>query len=269
MQPGEAIEILKRDLGGFPVRAGGGLFFANQFGCAFGDADGFPSSFGGLMISGQHLLDLGYVMDEANAAIWDALVQFGTGGWHTNSVKFQSREGLEVNLIYKTVNKAPIAGQEELLLTFDASSLTIGLDLEYMRWVDLRKSLWPDMDPDGPLPMAPGKRFRWRAGKFQYYEALRQPTRWTRFTERMDDINQPGFFDLVADDLVAGYRFKAPYLLNHRKEKKRYYGAIFTVIADLLEDRDIAGLKQAYESFEFEDPIDRIYDAFLEGKVVM
>ncbi len=247
------ISDLLRRLHGTPAFVAGSCVAAEAHGKAeFGDIDVFVPSQQLLFVTVQQLLDQGYCLDERFDRVWYRWQRYGLKGWHTNSIRMQSLDGVETNVVYKLVDGHPTTSLAQVLESFDFGLLGVGYDVEDGTFRDMRTYLFPGMDPNGPLPMMPNKRSNWRQGFISQYNGLRQAARLAKYHNYGYDMSA------VMDDLLLGYRMAALYHTNHFDQDKQILGTIYETIADRIESNDLEELSQAYATIDFSDPLDEI-----------
>lgn len=253
----DIVDDLRLLLRGKPVFLAGSLVAAETYGLpyAFSDADIFTPSTGSLMATTQYLLCHGYQIDERFERVWHRWQQYGTRGWHTNSIRLFSSDGVEVNVIHKLIQKNPTTSLSQVLESFDFGLLGVGYDLEDNTRRDLRPYLFPGMDLTGPLPLLPNKRTAWRAGFISQYNGLRQAGRYAKYHGYGYDMS------LVKDDLIVGYRNAGAYLTARDKEEKKQLGMIYWSIADYIDEDRISELAEASKEILYLDSLDQIMDS--------
>lgn len=222
----------------------------------FGDVDVFVPTEQVMFATVQRLLDNGYVMDERFSRVWHRWLKYGFKGWHTNSMKLESLDGFETNVIYKVTEGHPTASMAQVLESFDLGLLARGFDLEFMKWRDMRSYLFPGEDPDGPLPMMPDKESAWLQGFISWYNGLRQPWRYAHYAQDYG-------YDLrrVKPVLLQGYEIAASYHLSKTDDDNQNKGLIYSKISEQIEDDNFVELVQFYKMLDFNDPLDEILEA--------
>jgi hypothetical protein len=251
--PAKAIADLAGQLHGMPVFIAGSCVAAHTYGHQdFADLDVFTPSQPVLFATVQRLLDNGYVLTERYDRVWQRWLRFGLKGWHTNSAKLESLDGIETNVVFKIVDSHPTTSLGQVLESFDFGLLGRGYDVEHDQWRDMRPYLFPGMDPQGPLPLMPNKRFNWRKGFVSQYNGLREAGRYTKYHGYGYDMS------LVADDLVLGYRMAALYHAGRFDERDKALAEIYQSLADRIEGHEIDELVEFYRTLDFNDPLDEI-----------
>ncbi len=256
MTPTSAITEVRSHLAGDPVFLAGSLVAAEVYNKTEAhDVDLFVPTTNVLMATIQKLLDRDYVFADNFERVWQRWLRYGTKGWHTNSIRLDSPMGYETNLVFKLTDGHPTTSLAQVLESFDFGLLAVGYDLELNQFRDMRPYLFPGLDPDGPLPMMPNKRFNWRNGFISQYNGVREFGRYAKYHGYGYDMSA------IKDDLVTGYRQAALYLTNHFEADKQQMGQIYETIAIKIEDDDIDGLVQASAQVDYKDPIVSIMEA--------
>jgi hypothetical protein len=254
--PSEAIVELSNSLYQEPAFIAGSCVAAAEYQLdGYSDIDAFVPTEQVLMTITQKLLDQGYTMDEKFDRVWYRWQRYGLMGWHTNSMKLHSRSDVEVNIIYKTVNRQPVRTLAQVLESFDFGLLAIGFDVEHGVKRDMRSYLHPDVKPGGPYPLNPEVRSNWINGFISQHRGLRQAGRYARYVDYGYDMSA------TTDDLVVGYRAAALYHSNSFDEEKKFLFDIYTALANRIEDHEIGELLQFYKTLDFKSPLDEIMAA--------
>lgn len=253
----DIIGDLRTLLRGRPAFLTGSLVAAEAYDLpfAYSDADIFVPSASALMANTQYLLDRGYTVDESFSRVWARWLEYGTGNWHTNSIRLNSDDGVEVNIVYKLVQKHPTTSLAQVIESFDFGLLAVGYDLEMDERRDMRRYLFPNHALGDPLPMMPNKRSDWRHGFISQYNGLRQSGRYAKYHKYGYDLSA------VKDDLITGYRNASAYMATRDKEDKQVLGQIYWTIADHIENDMIDELHAAAKEIQYLDSLDQIMDA--------
>ena len=222
---------------------------------AHSDVDLFCPTSQVLVTTGQKLLDNGYTLDDRFTRVWARWLRYGFKSWHTNSLRMHSPSGIETNLVFKLTDGHPTTSLAQVLESFDFGLLATGYELETGTFRDMRSYLFPDLDPDGPLPMMPNKRDNWRSGFISQYNGLRECGRYAKYHSYGYDLS------MVKDDLVTGYWEAALYFSTHFDEEKQMLGKIYEVIARHIEADNITELIEAGKKIEYKDSLDMIMEA--------
>lgn len=222
---------------------------------AYSDIDVFVPSQQVLVSTVQLMLDRGYTLDDRMERTWYRWLRYGMKGWHTNSLRLHSLQDTEINVVYKLVDGHATTSLAQVLESFDFGLLATGWDAESDMRRDLRGYLFPNHQPDGPLPLMPNKRANWRNGFISQYNGLRQGYRYAKYHDYGYDMS------FVADDLVIGYRMAALYHKDHFDVTKHVLGDIYLRIAQLIEGGGTDELIDSYKTLDFNDPLDQIMEA--------
>lgn len=224
---------------------------------AYSDIDVFCPSQASLASNVQVLLSHGATLDDRFSRVWQRWLNYGIGRFHTNSMRVNTKTGLEVNLVYKKVNDNALTSASSVIESFDFGLLASALDLRTDTLYDFRSVLFPGLDPDGALPLMPNKRDDWRNGFVSQYNGLRQMMRYVKY------LDYGYSMDEVRDDLVTGYRKAALYFGGHYDDDKQQLGLIYETIAIHIEDDDIDQMKKASKQIDYDDDLDVIMSALL------
>lgn len=226
---------------------------------AYSDVDLFVGSENEWIRSIQFLVDHGYSFGPRMEMLWYRVLHYGTHGWHTNSMKLLSPEGIEVNLIFKTVARKPVNSLSQVLETFDFGLLAMGWETEDGTYRDARAYQFPGLDPAGPLPMLPWRREAFRQGHFREHQGMRTFGRAARY---FDTYGYDG--SLVLPDMVDGYLNASQYYLDRTAPEKIQLGQMYQKIGLLLDDRDWPALHAASDLLPKADSMDELYDFLIE-----
>lgn len=239
-----------------PLGIAGSCAAAETYGSKeWADLDVFAYSDHALVAATQSLLDHGFTMDERFERVWYRWLRYGFKGWHTNSMKLHSPSDVEVNVIHKTIGGSATTSLAQVLESFDFGLLATGYDVESEQRMDMRGYLFPNHDPNGPLPMLPNKRENWVRGYISQYNGLREAARYAKYHGYGYDMS------LVKDDLVTGYEAAAHY--NSRDgfdEDKKLLAQIYDTLGDKIRADAIDELIESYKTLDFKDPLDLIMD---------
>ena len=255
--PDAAIAEVHRLLHGCPVYLTGSCVAAEVYDKpqGYSDVDLFTPTLQVYVSTIQSLLNAGYTMDERFERVWFRTLRYGVKSWHTNSMRLHSLDDVETNVVYKLVDGHPTTSLSQVIESFDFGLLSVGYDLETMQFRDMRSYLFPDLDPDGPLPLMPSKRDNWRQGFISQYNGTREGGRYAKYVGYGYDMTE------VQADLVHGYRMAASYHATSFDAEKQLLGEIFTAIADKIEGNEIDELTTAYQQLDFKDPLAQILEA--------
>lgn len=255
--PDQAIASVMATLHRQPVFLAGSCAAAQAYDKPDGwsDLDLFVPTQQVLISTIQILIDNGYTIDERFDRVWHRWLRYGMKGWHTNSMRLHSPQGVETNVVYKLVDGHPTTSLAQVLESFDFGLLSMGYDLETDTFRDMRSYLFPGYNPDGPLPMMPAKRDNWINGFISQYNGLREAGRYAKYWAYGYDMSA------VRSDLLTGYRMAADYHLDHFKKDKQALGEIYAKIAERIEADEIDDLAESYKLLDFNDPLDLILEA--------
>lgn len=257
LTPSEAISQVIDVLGALPACIAGSASSAETYGLELGrfsDIDVFVFSEFALATAAQRLVAAGFDIEPVHSRVYARWMKYGLNSWHTNSLK-TVRDGLECNLVYKTVDRKPLSSLSQVLESFDFGLLGTGYDLERGIKMDLRGYLFPGLDPDGPLPLMPARRDSWRGGFISQYQGLRELGRYAKYAQRGYDMS------LVKDDLIEGYLQAALYLSTRTESEKKLLSQIYFTAVDKLRIDDFDDLEVAGKSMLTLDSLDAIMDA--------
>lgn len=206
-----AIKQVARVVDGLPAFiAGSSAAAAHHFpvveATAYSDIDIFCASPEALVAAAERYRAQGYELSDRSARVYARALKFGFGDWHTNSIKLEGL-GHDVNLVYKTMARKPVASLAQVLESFDFGFLAIGYDAMAGEWRDLRPFYYPGMSlaPEDPLPLLPERREAWRNGFISRYQGLRMITRYVKYLDYGYNMS------LIADDMVTGYTAAGEY----------------------------------------------------------
>lgn len=255
--PDQALAGVQGLLRGEPVFIAGSCVAAQTYGkpTGFSDVDIFVPTQQVLISTIQTLLNHGYTLDDRFDRVWHRWLRYGLKGWHTNSMRLHSPQDVETNVVYKLVDGHPTTSLAQVLESFDFGLLGTGYDLESGQFRDLRGYLFPGLNPNGPLPMMPGKRENWVRGFISQYNGLREAGRYAKYWTYGYDMAA------VRSDLLTGYRIVASYHLAHFDSNKQALGEIYAKITERIELDEIDDLAESYKQLNFNDPLDLILEA--------
>lgn len=256
--PAEAIAVVCQPLAGLPACIAGSTVAAETYGMPLhtsSDIDVFCFSEQALIAGVQLLLTQGFELSERFERVWERWLQYGLRNWHTNSLKLLDPNGYEVNLVYKLTGGHPLTSLAAVLESFDFGLLATGYDLKLGQRMDLRSFLFPDLDPNGPLPMMPHKRADWINGFISQYNGLREMGRYAKYAQYGYDLSR------VKDDLITGYQQAAIYLLNRDEPEKQQLGDIYFSISLKIESDSINEMHEASKEILTLDSLDAIMEA--------
>lgn len=214
----------------------------------------------------ERALQAGFSLPDRMEQAAEDWTVYGVPNWQTNSLRLLNDDGLELNLIGKTVEGQPVISLEDTLRSFDLGLLARGWDCYEGTYHDMRAYFFqkgnPNFDPNGPLPWIPGRLNRFRKGRFSTHVAFRQPERIAKYAQYGYDMSA------VIPDAVLGYRANALYQQNKGGNTKDggsrdMLAQIYYQIADLIEAEDWQELVDAGKKIVYLDALDQIYEALL------
>lgn len=257
MEASDAIGQIILDLDGMPAFLTGSAVAADDHDLQFSwsDIDVFCPTSHVLIAAGQHLLDIGYKLDDRFSRVWARWLRYGFKSWHTNSLRLHSPGGVETNLVYKLTEGHAATSLAEVIESFDFGLLCTGYELESRAYRDMQSYLFPRTNKGDALPMMPNKRSNWRNGFISQYNGLREFGRYAKYHAYGYDMSA------VKDDLAEGYRAAELYMSDHFDEDKQQMGKIYGSIADKIEDDAIDELFEATKKIDYKDSLDSIMEA--------
>ena len=107
MTPTELIGQATQELTALPACIAGSAVAAETYGLPLGqfaDLDVFCFSSEAMIVGAMRLMASGFQIEERHSRVWHRWIKYGISGWHTNSLKLENAQGLDVNLIYKLVD---------------------------------------------------------------------------------------------------------------------------------------------------------------------
>lgn len=263
----QATAVVTAVLDGLPVFLAGSSATAARtpgFEHCYDDIDVFCSTPQALISSAEKLIATGFEITDRYKRVYHRWLKHGFKGWHTNSLKLKNlTTGLDVNLVYKTIDKKPTTTLAQVIESFDFGVLAVGYDCETGEWRDMRSYLFPSytIDPVNPvLPLLPERRKDWRSGFITQYHGLRQLNRFIRYMDYGYDMS------LAYEDMVMGYQ-QASIFYTARTDRPdlEALGRIFESIAMQMEDAhkldDWDSLRAASSEIIYLDELDSILEA--------
>lgn len=257
MTPTELIGLATQELTALPACIAGSTVAAETYGLPLGqfaDLDVFCYSSEAMIVGAMRLMAAGFEIEERHSRVWHRWIKYGISGWHTNSLKLMTGDGVELNLIYKKVNRHPLTSLAAVLESFDFGLLASGYDLEQGTHHDMRTYLFPDLDPTGPLPLMPQRRDGWRGGFISQYQGMRELGRYAKYIRYGYDMS------LVQDDLVTGYMNAAAYMSNRTEPEKQLLSQIYYSAAEKVEANDLKDIEEFADLLVSTDQLDAIMD---------
>lgn len=257
LTPDEAFVEASALLNRLPVFGAGSLFSAMVYDVQDGyhDLDLFVPTQQVLISTIQLLQTQGYTFDDRFDRVWQRWLRYGLKGWHTNSMRMHSPDGVETNIVFKMVDGHPTTSLSQVLESFDFGLLGVGYDFESQQFRDMRSFLFPHLNPEGPLPLMPNKRSNWLNGFISQYNGLREAGRYAKYHGYGYDLS------MVKADLVRGYRMVSLYHNASFDDDKQLLAKIYERLADAIEGDEIDELTQSYKQLDFKDPLTEIMEA--------
>lgn len=261
---GVALHQTRNDVAGLPVFIAGSSVAAEFWGkpYAWHDIDLFTHE-QGYFATIAHLNARGYQPMDRFDRVWKRHLKFGFNSWHTNSMRLESPDGVEINVIYKRVDGQPTTKLSDVLESFDFGLLAMGIDAETDTFHDMRQYLFGHQVAQGELadlnhalPMLPYRSSTVGQGYMSQHIALRTFGRAQRY---FDQYGYDG--SKVVPDLVNGYRVLAEYKLNRTKPEDIQLGHLFTMVADNLDAGEWDKLKEASDLIPVSDELDAVMEA--------
>jgi hypothetical protein len=194
-------------------------------------------------------------MDDRFSRVWERWLRYGMRGWHTNSMRLESLDGVETNVVYKITDSHPTTSLAQVLESFDFGLLGMGYDVETGTYRDLRPYLFPGYDINGPLPLMPNKRENWRSGFISQYNGLREAGRYAKYHGYGYDLSA------VKDDLITGYHMVSAYHRTSFDKDKHLLADIYDKLAELISLDDIDELAERYKTLDFKDSLELILES--------
>lgn len=247
----EAVAHVRKSLRGRPGFLVGSAVAADVYGKhdAYTDVDVFVPSTNALASTVQFMLDHGCVMNEQELRKWNRWQTIGPGDWHTSSIRLETLAGVEVNVVYKTVGKAPLTSLHAVLGSFDFGYVAMGYDLKTGTFHDGRTFWFGEQCDMHRLGLLPDRHLQWETGSIGRYTGVRQAQRWAKFALRGYDMS------LSSPVLVQGYRTTATYYLSKDDPEYREYAPLYLALADLIE---VGGAQEIEDAFKGLQPHDTV-----------
>ena len=212
----------------------------------WGDVDVFASTKASAVSITKGLLDEGYVLDPKFISTWRRWRKFEMSNkWETHSIKLESLNGIEVNVIAKSVHGVPCRDPWQVAGSFDFGHLTTVFDLETMEWIDLRHATIKGFKPGNraEFNMLTRKVKDWESGLFSPHIGTREPGRYARNVTR-------GYVDLlqVKDTLALGYEMGALHYRDKDDPAMKWRGEVFyPAISEAIRSDDFDQLLELEE----------------------
>lgn len=220
------------------------------------DLDWFVPTPESLMSVTQLLLSNGGVPVGRYARIWERWNKFGIGNFWTNSMQVQMLNGLEINIVYKTVQRKPIRNTADVLGSFDFGFLCSGYDLTHDKARSMITYQFPDYRAGDPYPMVDERWKDWSQGYMSQHVGLREGVfRYPKYYRYGEDMT------IIGAQLVQGYEAAAEYLQSTAVSDKMALAEIYLRIADHITNNEVDMLEAAQKGVTFDDPLDKIMEA--------
>lgn len=255
----DAVDKVLHDTAGLPSFLTGSSAAAvvHGFDNAYSDIDLFVGNPGQYFMLVTHLLNHGYsIADSRFERMWSRHVQMGFNQWHTNSMRLlDDATGTEVNVIYKRVDGHETTRLSQVIESFDFGLLGVGYETATGRFRDMRGYLFPDHNPDGPLPMMEYRVGTVGLGLMSQHIMLRTAGRYVRYHGYGYDMSE------VKPTLVQGYANYALYKANRTKEEDLALGEIAQRIGVSIDNDDFDQLIEMEQLIPRADGLDEILAA--------
>lgn len=196
-----------------------------------------------------------FTLNERSERVYSRWLKFGLKNWHTNSIKFDSKYGFQVNLVYKLTGGHPNNSLSAVIESFDFGLLGVGFDLSLDTQLrDLRPFLFPGYDLNGPLPLMPNKQEAWKNGFISQYNGLREAGRYAKYSLYGYDMS------LIQPALVEGYELAIRYLRDRGDEERIKLADIYEAIAERILNNEVQELADANAMILTLDSLDLILE---------
>lgn len=255
----DAVDKVLHDTAGLPAFLTGSSVAAvvHGFDNAYSDIDLFVPNEGLYFTLVTHLLNNGYVVsDDRFERMWDRHKRFGFNHWHTNSMRLlDAATGTEVNVIYKRVDGHETTQLSQVIESFDFGLLGVGYETETSRFRDMRSYLFPDHNPDGPLPMMEYRAVTVGKGFMSKHVMLRTSGRYARYSRYGYDLSE------VKPTLVSGYANYALFKANRTSDEDITLGQLAAGVGQAIENDDIDQLLALEQAIPKMDALDELLAA--------
>lgn len=226
-----------------------------HFEYAYGDVDIFHPSMTSLAMNARTLVSAGCKpatkQDARTLRKWR---KRDTGGWKTNSVKLVTPLEVEVNLVYKTIDKHPLRTSLEQVASFDFSNLGVSIDVATGNMYDLGDYFWPE-GQDREYRMFPDREEQWTNAEIGQFTGVRQADRYARNVDRRYDLRA------AKAPLVLGYRTTAEHYLDQDDDELQATALLYIGLADLIEKDEIDALLRIYEGLNRHSKVQSLNEA--------
>ena len=253
-----------RHLGGTYATMTGGAIAAlladerhpGKYTYAYSDVDFFHPSSDALSANIQLMLDQGAVpLNEDESRKLRRWKRYGMGDWDTNSIKLETNDGHEFNLVFKLLDHKPLRTAIEQVGSFDFSHLGGSYNMETGAFHDLTNYYWPGMSKD-EIHMFPDREEQWLIGSIGKHQGLRQAGRYAKWQSRGFNLQQ-----FCQKPLVEGYRIVGAHYLGKEDDELQTYGEVYMDLAQLIEVDDIDAILHAYEHLNPYSQVQSLKDA--------
>lgn len=258
LNPVQALDLVTPHLKGLPACIAGSTVAAMIYDLPLADTadlDVFCYSSTAMIAGAQKLQACGFTLNPRFERVWERWLCYGFNRWHTNSIKFDGPEGIEVNVVHKLQGGHPTSSLAQVLESFDFGLLAAGYDLSDNMFKDMRSYLFPQHNIYGPLPLMPAKRDAWRAGFISQYNGIREVGRYAKYAGYGHDMSK------VKDDLIEGYLAAALYHRDRDSDEHQQLGQIYDTIASKMMLDDFDDLNEAGQKILYLDSLDLIMEA--------
>lgn len=255
----QAIQSVRPLLKGYPVYIAGSVVAAEVYDKphAYSDLDVFCSSKMSTAAVVQMLIENGYSIAEGMKRLWERWLMTDLSSWHTHSIRLDNpHTGLEVNVIYKTIDGAPIKSLAHLIESFDYGLLAAGgYDMKNDVRRDLRGYLFPEYsDLEGALPMIPIRENDWRNGFISKYQGLRMAGRLVKYRDYGYDMS------LCQDLLIEMYENAGHHLKDRIEPDKKMLGEIYLALSAHLSKSEYDKIKKFSKKLAYKSDLDALRD---------
>jgi hypothetical protein len=228
---------------------------------AYDDIDVFVPTREQLVVVVQKYLDHGYVLVGDFATTWRRWRLFGTGHWHTNSIKLESLKGVEVNVIFKSHGGHPVRTHGQVSESFDFGHVCVVFSTYAGTWKDNRRAQVDTYRPGNrtEFNLLDDKVEDWEAGLFSEHIGLRECGRYGRYVDRGYE-----YLTQAAVSLAKGYEMAALHYRDKDDPNKRWLGEEFyPMVAEAIRLDDIPQLVELDKLITPRTAIDMLREALI------
>ena len=230
------------------------------FELAYSDVDIFHPSMEALMTNLAILMQAGaYPLEHKDERTIRKWKRKGTQGWKTNSVRIKTHQGVEVNLVYKTIDKRPLLTGLENVSSFDFSMLGTCYDLRTWIRRDLGNYYWPQ-GQHGEYRLFEDRELQWLNADIGIFTGVRQADRFARYVSRGYNL------DAAVTPLVQGYRITGAYYLDQDDDELQLSGNVYLELAQFIEDMDIDALLEVYQGLNPRSKVQSLAESIKQVK---